>query len=559
MLPVSRNERDDASTNSVPACERQRLVIVGGGMAAYGLCAGLARHALTERLAVTIIGEEPQPAYDRVNASKIFSDRPIEKLLLAPRQWYQDHRIALHVGRRIDRIDPQTKCVVDCNGKMEPYDQLVLATGSYAWVPPIPGVENRGVFVYRTIDDLLGIRDYVSQSQSRRAAVIGGGLLGLEAAKVLVDLGLETSVLEVAPGLMPRQLDRHAAAILRQRVEAMGVAVHVVRRTERVDANDGGLTIHFQNAKPLDVDVLVIAAGVRPRDELAKAAGLVIGKRGGVVIDPHLQTSDPNIFAIGECASFNQHLYGLVAPCYRMADVLADRMAGLPSEFTGADESAELKLLGVPVVALGRPIGEASAGVVLKHEDAGGYRKIILEQGRITGAAGVGEWDEIRLLRHAINKQQRLWPHQRSRFCGRDACGRDRRRCRLASCLTTLLASGFAIAPPMPFSASVQGEWRRIDALWRDDLLKQASSRPRSYRLPHRSSNHYFPAKQRMDTTRSNWTAMPAMMLGWVCDKLPACDVMKENSRMPMTRIQRLSLLTPPSRLCWQRSMLKNV
>ncbi len=157
------------------------------------------------------------------------------------------------------------------------------------------------------------------ERKSRRAAVIGGGLLGLEAAKVLVGLGLEASVLEVAPGLMPRQLDRHAAAILRERVEAMGVAVHVVRRTDRIEPREGGLTIHFQNAKPLDVDLLVIAAGVRPRDELAKAAGLVMGKRGGVVIDSHLRTSDPNIFAIGECASFNEHAYGLVAPCYRMA------------------------------------------------------------------------------------------------------------------------------------------------------------------------------------------------------------------------------------------------
>lgn len=395
---------------------RERVVIVGGGMAGFGLCERLVSAGTIEQLSVTVFGDEPQPAYDRVNLSKLFQGRSADDLLLAKPSWYAENQIELHTDRRIVHVDREAKVVVDDQGVSHAYDRLVLATGSYAFVPPIPGVDLPGVFVYRTMNDLISIQRYVESTHARTGMVIGGGLLGLEAAKVLFDLGLHTSVVEMAPGLMPRQLDATAAKLLRRKVEEMGVEVHTVRCTQRFEKTEHGIRIQFVNADAHDVDLVVVAAGVRPRDELAKSAGLRMGPRGGVVVNQQLVTSDSNIFAIGECASFRDHVYGLVAPCYRMADVLAQVIAGEDTKFNGADESAELKLMGVQVAALGKSIGQTSA-VVMTHQSDNGYRKILLEQGRVVGAACVGDWEELPMLRQAIHKQTRLWPTQRTRFC----------------------------------------------------------------------------------------------------------------------------------------------
>lgn len=395
-----------------------RLVIIGGGMAGYGLCDRLVRSGAHERYQVTIIGDEPQPAYDRVNLSKFFSGRTADELLLATRQWYEDHSIELSTGRRVVDVKTDERMVVDDQGEVVQYDQLVFATGSSAFVPPIPGADTPGVFVYRTISDLESIKQYCEDRNASVGAVLGGGLLGIEAAKVLMDLGIQVSIVEMAPGLMPRQLDSDAAGLLKQKIEKMGVDIHLVRRTESIQSepDTGKLTLKFSNADDLLVDVIIIAAGVRPRDEVAKKAGLDIGPRGGIVVQTDLQTSDPNIFAIGECASFEDHVYGLAAPCFRMADVLAQRLDGLDARFEGADESAELKLLGVQVATLGRTIGESPGGRVLTHHSDHGYRKLLIENGRLVGASCVGDWDELPQIRGAIQKTARLWPWQTRRF-----------------------------------------------------------------------------------------------------------------------------------------------
>lgn len=399
-----------------------RLVIVGGGMAGFGLCDRLVRKNALDKFQVTIIGEESRPAYDRVNLSQLVGQRSEDDLLLARHDWYRDHGIELNTHRRIVKIDPARRCVVDENGVQTDYDQLILATGSRPFVPPIAGADLPGVFVYRTIEDLQAIQAKCSEVGVRVGAVLGGGLLGLEAARILMDLGLRVSVLEMAPGLMPRQLDAEAAKLLRQKVEAMGVQVHLVRRTESIQRTDGEagtaekLRIIFSNADDLIVDVLVIASGVRPNDSLAKDTGLAMGPRGGIAVDSSLRTSDPNIYAIGECASFDGHVYGLAAPCFRMADVLAQRLCGGSEPFIRADESAELKLLGIQVATLGREIGESPGGRVVTHHHELGYRKLLVERGRVVGASCVGDWAELPQIRQAISKQSRLWPWQIRRF-----------------------------------------------------------------------------------------------------------------------------------------------
>lgn len=398
--------------------QRQRLLVIGGGMAGFGLCDRLVRSGAIDHFDVVLFGDEPQPAYDRVNLSTYFQGRSESDLLLADRDWYRENKIQLHTGLRVERLDPEKQIAVDAEGHAHAFDRAVIATGSYPFVPPIKGKELPGVFVYRTLSDLNDIREHVKEHNCKCGAVLGGGLLGLEAARVLKDLGLRASVIEMAPGLMPKQLDATAASFLKDRIDEMDVDVHLVRRSKEIQQRaDGGLRLKFENAEPLDVDLLIVAAGVRPNDELARKSGLKVGPRGGIVVDSKLTTSHPAIHAIGECVSFRSHVYGLAAPCFRMADVLSERLAGDDeSTFEGADESAELKLLGVQVAAIGRAIGESVAGVVLTYHNESGYRKILLEQGCIVGAACVGPWDELPQVRQAINRQQRLWPLQRRRF-----------------------------------------------------------------------------------------------------------------------------------------------
>ncbi|WP_261345066.1 FAD-dependent oxidoreductase [Roseiconus lacunae] len=391
-------------------------MIVGGGMSGFGLCDRLVRAGTHQDYDITLIGEEPTPAYDRVNLSRYFKGSSTEDLLLAPRSWYASNEIKLRTGARVVRIDRYAKQVHESSGEVHSYDQLVIATGSHPFIPPIDGHDSDGVFVYRTIDDLRAIKSYCQSKNAERGAVIGGGLLGLEAAKMMLDLGISVSVIEMAPGLMPRQLDANAAKLLERKIAAMGVEVHLVRRTESIQRENDRLRLCFANADDMTVDVLIVAAGVRPNDQLAEEAGLKIGPRRGIEIDDSLQTSDPNIFAIGECASFNEHVFGLVAPCYRMSDVLASRFAGHDLRFAGADESAELKLMGIQVATLGKTIGESAGGSIISHEDSEGRRELLIERGRIVGASCVGPWTELPQIRQAITRQARLWPWQRSRF-----------------------------------------------------------------------------------------------------------------------------------------------
>ncbi|MFK8112142.1 MAG: FAD-dependent oxidoreductase [Rubripirellula sp.] len=421
-MSIAETAHDLASQSGVDErglrqCDGLRLLIVGNGMASFGLCKRLVESEAGSDFSISVLGQEPTPAYDRVNLSKLFTGKSADDLQLANRDWYAKNQVHLETGCQITEIDREAKEVVDANGRRHPYNRLVIATGSRPRVPPIPGTDSPGVFVYRTLADLENIRDYVLQKGARAGAVIGGGLLGLEAAKVLLDLGLHTSVIEMAPGLMPRQLDAKGAEILKERIEQIGVHVHIVRRTKAIKPqDDGGIEIDFFNADPLNTDLLIIAAGVIPNDDLGRDCGLEVADRGGIVVNDQLQTSDPNIFAIGECVSFRDHVYGLVAPCYRMADVLAARLSGESEVFRGADESAELKLLGVNVAVLGMGIGEVSGVVTMTHRNGDNYRKLVLYRGEIVGAACVGDWEELPQIRQAVYDQRRLWPWQRTRF-----------------------------------------------------------------------------------------------------------------------------------------------
>lgn len=355
-----------------------KIVIIGNGMVGYKFCEKLLSKNIPS-LSITVFGEEMRAAYDRVHLSEFFSGKTAEDLTLAPVSWYLEQGITLYLGDPVQSIDRAAKTVVSHNGRKESYDYLILATGSAAFVPLIPGVEKEGVFIYRTIEDLEMMA--VWAKKARRGAVIGGGLLGLEAAKALMDLGLsETHVIEFAPRLMPRQIDPAGSGILQAKLESLGLTIHTTTNTAEIMGEGRIQAMRFADDSLLDVDMLVISAGIKPRDELARAAGLAVGPRGGIAVNDHLQTSDESIFAIGECALHREMIYGLVAPGYEMAEVVATNLSGGAKCFTGFDMSTKLKLIGVDVASFGDPFVQTKATRTLVFEDClkGIYKRINL-------------------------------------------------------------------------------------------------------------------------------------------------------------------------------------
>jgi len=379
----------------------KKIIVVGNGMVGYKFCEKMVAKAPKGSYHITVLGEEHRPAYDRVHLTSYINGNSAEALTMAPVSWYEEQGIDLHLGDAGVRIDRENKILVTQSGLELAYDILVMATGSAAMVPPIHGVEKTGVFVYRTIDDLDKIMDYAHNV--KKAAVLGGGLLGLEAAKAMVDLGVEkTYVIEFAPKLMPRQLDDAGGAVLRSKLTALGLRVHTRKHTYQVLGRDKVTGIQFVDESELSLDMLVISTGINARDELAKAAGLPTGTRGGIIVDDQMVTEDPFIYAIGECAAHGGMVYGLVAPGYDMAEVamthiIANHLEGEKKDrtFTGFDMSTKLKLIGVDVASFGDPFLTADKAQHVIYEDKvnGIYKRlnVSLDGKYLLGGVMVGE------------------------------------------------------------------------------------------------------------------------------------------------------------------------
>lgn len=380
---------------------RRTLVVAGHGMVGHRLVETLVERGFSEHTDVVVFSEEPRPAYDRVALSSLFAGKTPEELSLLRPGFVPATGLSLHLGESVSGIDRRAKVVTSSSGRRVAYDTLVLATGSAPFVPPIPGTDAAGCFVYRTIPDVEAIKAWAAQRQV--GVVIGGGLLGLEAANALLQLGLRTHVVELAPRLMPLQVDDGGGLALRRQMEGLGVMVHPSSRSAEVltwaararsPARVRG--IRLDDSSELAAGMVVFSAGIRPRDELARAAGLAVGERGGVSVDEACATSDPSIYAIGECALAVGRVWGLVSPGYQMARVVADRLTGVPdAAFTGADLSTKLKLCGVDVASFGDAHGTApgAEGILFSDARANIYRKLVVDvtDGRVLGGVLVGD------------------------------------------------------------------------------------------------------------------------------------------------------------------------
>ncbi|MGK8545327.1 nitrite reductase large subunit NirB [Enterobacter cloacae] len=371
------------------AMTKPTLVVVGHGMVGHHFLEDCVNRNLHQQYQIVVFGEERYAAYDRVHLSEYFGGRSAESLSLVEGDFFARHGIELRLSQQIVAIDRDAHVVRTVSGHETHWDKLVLATGSYPFVPPVPGNTLPGCFVYRTLDDLDNIA--AQAKGSRRGVVIGGGLLGLEAANALKQLGLETHVVEFAPNLMAVQLDNDGAAMLRKKIEALGVGVHTSKATTEIAATDDGLVLRFADGEQLDTDMVVFSAGIRPQDALARSSGLAIGERGGICIDTACQTSDKDIFAIGECALWEGKIFGLVAPGYQMARVAAATLAGEEKSFTGADMSTKLKLLGVDVASFGDAHGRTPGALSYQwtHGPQQIYKKIVVSYDNKTLLGGV--------------------------------------------------------------------------------------------------------------------------------------------------------------------------
>jgi nitrite reductase (NADH) large subunit len=384
--------------------QAQKIVVVGNGMVGHHFVDEMAKHAGYE---ITVLSAEDRLAYDRVHLSEYFSGKTADDLAMTTPAYYNEIGVKFFTNAKVTHIDKAAKVVTTEAGEPYASDKLVMATGSYPFVPPIPGKERDHCLVYRTIQDLEDIQ--ASAKAGKVGVVVGGGLLGLEAANALKELGLQTHVVEFAPQLMGVQLDKDGGALLRSMIEGIGVQVHTQKATsEIVDGEECVHRMNFADGSHLETDVILFSAGIRPYDNLAREFDLAVGERGGIVVDNYCKTSDESIYAIGECALWNNFIFGLVAPGYTMAKVTADNIINGEQQFTGADMSTKLKLMGMDVGSIGDAHArtEGCKSYVYSNQPDQIYKKIVVSADgkELLGAVLVGDTSEYdALLQYALN------------------------------------------------------------------------------------------------------------------------------------------------------------
>lgn len=408
---------------------RERLVVVGNGMASLRLVERLGEHA-PGRFDVTVVGAEPSPAYNRVLLSSLLAGEVEEaECRFRERPWYLRQGIRLIAGAAATALDLDEREVAVGDLTTLPFDRLVLATGSEPVRLRKPGMGLPGVVTFRDLADVAAMR--AAALRGARAVVIGGGLLGLEAAYGLARLGVGTTLVHVMDRLMERQLDARAAALVKGAMEARGVRVLLQADTAAVEGGATAEAVRLADGRVLPADLVVVAVGVRPATELARAAGLAVGR--GILVDDGLETSAPGVHALGECAEHRGAVYGLVEPAYEQAEVLARRLGGEAAAYAGSVLATSLKMSGVPVFSAGLVADDAEAEpIVLSDPRAGTYRKLMVRNGRLVGAVLVGDVAEGTWYRELIRSGETVAPFRNELMFGRPPAPREQAR-RLAA------------------------------------------------------------------------------------------------------------------------------
>ncbi|TYP84632.1 nitrite reductase large subunit NirB [Blastococcus xanthinilyticus] len=401
---------------------RGRLVVVGNGMAGARLVEEVLERGGGEQFRITVFGDEPHGNYNRIMLSPVLAGESHEDdIVLNSHDWYADNDIDLRAGVRVERIDTAAKQVHAADGSVTPYDHLVLATGSHSFIPPMAGVRRKdgellpGVYGFRTIDETRAMLE--ATGRCRRAVVMGGGLLGLESARALQGHGLQVELVHAMPWLMNAQLDAEAGAILKKSVESLGISVHLdVLATEVLGAErvEGVL---LGDGRRLDCDLLVVAAGVRPHADVAVRSGLEVQR--AIVVDDQLRTDDPDVYAIGECAQHRGEVYGLVAPAWEHAKVLADVLTGTDpqAEYHGSRTATKLKVAGVDVAVMGvsTPQRDDDEFLVISEPKRGVHLSVVIRDDKLVGATLLGDTRKVAFLTQAFDRGAPL-PEERIRL-----------------------------------------------------------------------------------------------------------------------------------------------
>ncbi|MGY1773334.1 nitrite reductase large subunit NirB [Blastococcus sp. SYSU D00813] len=401
---------------------RARLVVVGNGMAGARFVEEVLERGGGEQFRITVFGDEPHGNYNRIMLSPVLAGESSEdEIVLNSHDWYADNGVDLRAGVRVERADTAAKVVYGSDGSVTPYDHLVLATGSYSWIPPMSGVRTAdgallpGVYGFRTIDETRAMLE--ATGRCRRAVVMGGGLLGLEAARALQGHGLQVDLVHAMPWLMNAQLDAEAGAILKRSVEELGITVHLDVLATEVLGTEHVTGVVLKDGRRLDCDLLVVAAGVRPHTDVAVRSGLEVER--AIVVDDQLRTDDPDVYAIGECAQHRGSVYGLVAPAWEHANVLADVLTGTDptAEYTGSRTATKLKVAGVDVATMGvsTPERDDDEFLVISEPRRGVHLSVVVRDDRLVGATLLGDTRKVAYLTQAFDRGSPL-PEERIRL-----------------------------------------------------------------------------------------------------------------------------------------------
>jgi len=378
---------------------QQKLVMVGNGMAGVRALEELLKLA-PDLHDITVFGAEPHPNYNRIMLSPVLAgEQTIDEIILNPVSWYEEHGIRLRMGRKVTQIDRARRVVIADDGSEEPYDRLLLATGSNPFILPVPGKELEGVIAYRDIADTQAMIE--TAATHRHAVVIGGGLLGLEAANGLRQRGMEVTVVHLAPWLLERQLDKVAGQLLQRALEERGIRFMLPAHTEALLGDESGRVraVRFKDGQEVLADLVVMAAGIRPNTELARNAGIRCDHdgRGGISVTDTMQTAtDPRVYAVGECASHRGIAYGLVAPLYEQGKVVANHLAQMGiGRYLGSQVSTKLKVTGINLFSAGDFMGgEDTEEIVLSDPFSGTYKKLVIRGDKLVGACLYGDTED---------------------------------------------------------------------------------------------------------------------------------------------------------------------